>query len=318
MNLKITGLILALSVALSTASQLSDNSIVRQNAGGVAEFCRDKVDEIRQGLADLASENDYLKAAWDFWECLGNRRIQKDLYALCDLLGKAVPDIPKLEMFGNYFVQKQTNFLCTICQKGPDYPTWMSDKNLAMAVEWLATRVENPAMASAIRQNGKEFVARAMKGLIPGFDFDPCSYLTDYCDGQPGRFNKIFDMVEGVLENVTRCVECNLCDNVLLFVQMEILPNRNLSTCIVTAAKTTLCAKLLTIPKLEFAYDICVSVIEHQIGDILSTVNTLLHTNFVCGTVAHVCDNEYGINMFECMCDTVKLPSFLSWIMPCK
>jgi len=152
--------------------------------------------------------------------------------------------------------------------------------------------------------------------LPGGLSFDVCSYLTDYCYGVPGKFSDIIGVIEGVLENVTRCTECNICDNAVLFMEMEILPNPKLSSCIVNMTQKTICEKLKAL-NIDGAYELCASGIRQGIGDILSSVKTMVHSNFICGTVAHVCDNQYGVNVIGCICDTVKLPSFLSWILPC-
>jgi len=220
-------------------------------------------------------------------------------------------------MASDYFISKQMHSACELCDSTANQLQGFSDKDMKLVLKWAESQIKDPKLALTVREHGPALATKLIQDLYP---HETCAYLTDECAkdyGGPG--SHIVDFLKEILRNTTRCVECNLCENAILLATVDILPNPNLPGCIIELVKDNVCGLFnQTLPGIgDQGYFLCVELINDFVGDIVSALKTFLHPNLVCGTVLKACTNEYTDNILECVCDNVKLPKYLEWIMPC-
>jgi len=168
-----------------------------------------------------------------------------------------------------------------------------------------------------------------VKNLAKSFyPTDFCSYVATESAQQiaipdlPFDIGKLQAFVKELIANVTYCVECNLCENAVIFAEMEILPNPNLPKCLLNFVNGTVCPQL-NLPALPAGFpnlaDMCEKFTPLYLNDAIGSLKVYTNANFLCRSVTQLCANPFGTNILECVCDNVKLPKAVSWLMaPCR
>jgi len=307
--------ILIFLLAFTSASLISE-----LNADFVQD-CKDLVDTVVVDFITNFMEKDEITAmAWEIFGCLQDAELFDDMKALCTIVGRLLPSttparsqaITQMTMFGNYFIQEQAFSLCDLCDNVNAQFSSLSEKDMETTLNWVSTRIPDPKLALAVKQHGPKMINQMIQAVLPA---KICNYLKNYCKRVDEGIVPIVDTLKEAFRNATPCVECNLCHNALLYLEMHVLPNPLLPGCITKEIEEKICVLLKDKVIFDFdLYPLCLAGIEKYGGTFVEATKTLIHPNLLCGWA---CDADHNDNMIQCVCDHVRLPNFVDWLLPC-